>query len=185
MNKKIIYFAVGIIFIGTILLILNRSTDIYGEIYPEGQNNKLEIVTPWNETSLTDVLTGQEYKISDFSGQVVILESFAVWCPTCRKQQEQIKKLIESGDESIHISIDVDPNEDKEQVINHAQKNGFTWKFSIFPIDATKSLIKEFGQTIVNAPQAPVIIVCPDGNSRLLQNGVKTAEELSNEISKC
>jgi len=184
MNKKVIYFAV-IILLGVVFLALSKPKDVYGEIYKEDTSSNSGETISWRDVSLTDTLTGQEYKISEFSNQVVVLESFAVWCPTCRKQQEEIKKLIEAGDKSVHISIDVDPNEDENQVINHAQKNDFNWKFSIFPIDATKSLIEEFGQIVVNAPRAPVIILCPDGSSTLLQGGVKTTEKLASEIAAC
>jgi hypothetical protein len=37
----------------------------------------------WMDVELTDVATGQKFKISDFKGKTVMLESFAVWCPTC------------------------------------------------------------------------------------------------------
>jgi thiol-disulfide isomerase/thioredoxin len=40
---------------------------------------------------LTDVATGQTFKLSDFKGKPVLLESFAVWCPTCLRQQETLQ----------------------------------------------------------------------------------------------
>jgi uncharacterized protein YcfL len=43
-------------------------------------------VIDWKEVQLTDTITGDTFKISDFEGQTVMLEAFAVWCPTCLQQ---------------------------------------------------------------------------------------------------
>ncbi|MHB8136655.1 MAG: peroxiredoxin family protein, partial [Anaerolineaceae bacterium] len=45
------------------------------------------------DASLTNVATGESFKISDFAGKVVLVENLAMWCPTCLKQQEQVKLL--------------------------------------------------------------------------------------------
>lgn len=142
-------------------------------------------VVDWKETSLKDVLTGEQFEISDFKGKPVLLESFAVWCPTCKRQQDEVKKLHEEiGMDAVSISLDTDPNEDEEQVLEHANKHGFDWRFAISPEDMTKSLIDEFGIGVVNAPSAPVVLICEDQSTRLLERGVKSAEELKAHIEQ-
>ncbi len=137
----------------------------------------------WKGIELVDVATGDTFSISDFKGKSVLIESFAVWCPTCRRQQDEMKKLHETvGDSVISISLDTDPNENKEKVLDHMTSHGFDWYFSISPPYLTKALIDEFGTSVVNAPSAPVILVCPDQSSMLLGRGVKTAKELQTEI---
>ncbi|MEE9525835.1 MAG: redoxin family protein [Candidatus Woesearchaeota archaeon] len=139
----------------------------------------------WKDVELKDVLTDTTYKISDFD-KPILLESFAVWCPTCRKQQEKIKELHEDiGDAAISISIDTDPNEEEAQVIRHAENNDFDWIFTVSPIQVTQALIDDFGITVVNAPSAPVVLICPDGAAKLLGRGVKSANELKQEIERC
>ena len=81
--------------------------------------------------------------------------------------------------------MDTDPNEDAEQVKEHAISNEFDWIFAVSPIEMTKSLIEEFGSSVVNAPSAPVIIICSSEDARLLKRGVKTVNELKQEIEKC
>jgi thiol-disulfide isomerase/thioredoxin len=145
----------------------------------------LSEVPSWMRFELTDVLTGQTFSFSGFLGKPILLESFAVWCPTCLKQQQEMDKLLESdGDTIIHISLDTDPNEDEEQVRAHAQRHGFEWYFAISPIALTQALIDEFGLTVVSAPRAPVILIETDGSSRLLKGGLKSAEFLAAEIGK-
>jgi len=163
----------------------NVYEDIYSGEYDDEVAEEASEAIGWREVTLKDILTNHEYKVSDYEDKVVVLETFAVWCPTCRKQQEEIKELIESGDDSIHISLDIDPNEDEEKVKNHANKNGFDWIFSVAPVSLTKDLIEEFGPTVANAPQAPTIIICPGGSAQLLKNGVKSADELAEVINAC
>lgn len=44
-------------------------------------------------TELTDVNTGETFTPLDFTGNPVLLESFAVWCPVCLSQQRHIGSL--------------------------------------------------------------------------------------------
>ncbi len=139
----------------------------------------------WKDVSLTDVSTKETFKISDFKGKPILLESFAVWCPTCRKQQEKIKQLHEElGSSVISISLDTDPNEEESQVIEHQNRYGFDWLFAVSPVEVTQALIDEFSISVVNAPSAPVILICEDQSARLLKRGIKSAEELKQEIDK-
>ncbi len=150
-------------------------------------DNKQEknVIGSWKDIELTDASTGEKFTINDFKGRSILIESFAVWCPTCLRQQKEVKKLKESdGDAIIHISLDTDPNEDIAQVKEHALKNNLDWYFAVSPIELTRALIDEFGQTVVNAPSAPVVLICADQSARLLQRGVKTASELKNEAGK-
>jgi thiol-disulfide isomerase/thioredoxin len=137
------------------------------------------------DVELADVGTGEKFRISDFKGKPVLLESFAVWCPTCLKQQQEIRKLKASeGDAIIHISLDTDPNEDEAQVKEHMERNGLDWYFAVAPAELTQDLIEDFGLTVVSAPSAPVVLICADQSTRLLKNGVKSADTLLAEVEK-
>ena len=139
----------------------------------------------WMDIELTDAATGQTFRISDFKGRPVLLESFAVGCPTCLRQQMEIAKVRErEGDAIVHISLDTDPNEDVAKVKEHLEKHGFDWYFVISPIELTNALIDEFGLSVVNAPSAPVILISADQSARLLKSGVKSADELLTEVRK-
>ncbi len=143
------------------------------------------VASPWMDIELTDVATGQTFKISDFKGKPILLESFAVWCPTCLRQQREIKKVMEiAGDAIIHISLDTDPNEDADKVREHMERNGLDWYFAVAPIELTNALIDEFGLAVVNAPSAPVILICEDQSARLLRSGVKSADDLLAEVEE-
>ena len=149
------------------------------------RGNLLPLVAGWMNVELVDVLTGPSFRVSDFYGRPVLIESFAVWCSVCLRQQKEMAKLVESeGEAIVHISLDTDPNEDAAAVIGHANRHGFEWLFSVSPADLTRTLINEFGLTVVNAPRAPVILVEADGSARLLSNGVKSVDTLLEEIGE-
>lgn len=139
----------------------------------------------WKTFPLTDVRTGETFRISDFAGKSVLVESFAVWCPVCTKQQQEFLKLHqELGDSFISISLDTDPNEDAQKVLEALQERGFTWLFAVSPAELTKVLIEEFGPAVVNAPIAPIILVCEDQSTRFLGRGTKDVEELKSELER-
>jgi thiol-disulfide isomerase/thioredoxin len=154
---------------------------------PESLTSKenVEPISPWMNMDLTDVSSGKKFRISDFKGKPVLMESFAVWCPTCTEQQKQTKELEKRvGDDIIHISLDTDPNEDKEQVREHVEKNGFGWLYAISPIELTQGLIDQYGIKVVNAPAVPMVLICPDQSTRFLRSGVKTPDDLITEVEK-
>jgi len=138
----------------------------------------------WKDSELKDVRTGSKFKISDFAGKVVIIESFAVWCPKCKQQQDEIKKFEQENPEVISVSLDTDPNEDEARVLEHINRYGYGWRFAVSPTQVTQNLISEFGLTVVNAPSTPVILVCADQKTRLMKTGIKDPTELKDEIAK-
>jgi thiol-disulfide isomerase/thioredoxin len=142
----------------------------------------------WGKTELTSLLTDDTFTINQLLDQnkPILLETFAVWCPTCTSQQQEIQALHdERGDAFISISLDVDPNEDAQTIIDHANSHGFDWNYAISPTNLTQDLIDEFGITIASAPQAPVILICQDGNAELLDNGLKKMDELKEALDSC
>ena len=139
----------------------------------------------WMDAELKDVRTGQTFKISDFKGKPVLVESFAVWCPICTQQQKNTKKLeAEAGNEIVSVSINTDPNEDEERIRSHITRNDFTWLYAVTPIEVTRSLIDQFSPKVVNVPLVPIILVCPDQSTKLLPFGVKSADRLKTEVAQ-
>jgi len=143
----------------------------------------------WFDMELKDVTTQETFTIRELSdsGKPVLLESFAVWCPTCTRQQKITKEFEETdiGKGVISVSIDTDPNEDESRVLEHIESNGFDWRYAVSPEALTRSLIDQFGVSIVNAPSVPMILVCPEnGKVRKLDSGIKSVNELTEEVSR-
>lgn len=139
----------------------------------------------WLNIQLKDVLTGKPFKLSDFQGKVVLLETMAVWCTTCRRQQIEIKNAHpQFGQEVVSVSLDIDPNEDEAILKKHAQTNSFNWIWAVSPPLLSRELETRFGPTILNPPATPILIIDRKQSAHLLKLGVKSTKELVSEIAK-
>lgn len=180
LKKKMSVIAVGILAVVIVLGFVFLGFD-------SNDSNETEkiIASDWIDFELKDIKTGENFKISDFSDKPVLVESFAVWCPTCTQQQRKTKAFHEEvGDSVISISLDTDPNEDESRVLQHISSNGFDWHYAIAPVEMTKSLIDQFGVGIVNAPAVPMLLIC--GNEVVkLDSGIKSVSELKETVNNC
>jgi cytochrome oxidase Cu insertion factor (SCO1/SenC/PrrC family) len=132
----------------------------------------------WLDAELTDVATGETFRISDFRGRPVIVKSFAVWCSVCSRQLAEMARLVRMTDDVVVVAIDLDQNEDAALVLEHIERNDFAGHFAISSQELTRALIDEFGTGIANPPRSPKVLVNADQTSATYFDGVKTAEDL-------
>jgi len=185
-SKSINKLTIGIIVLAIIVIVIIFLLSGKDENVDINRETKNIIDSKWANNELKDIRTGQNFKIKDFFGKPILLETFAVWCPKCLEQQQEIKKLQEElGDNVFSISLDIDPNEDEVKVKEHIEKNRLNWKFAVLPVEITRNLIEEFSNSINYAPNSPIILICGDGKARQLRNGIKDVNELKSEINKC
>jgi thiol-disulfide isomerase/thioredoxin len=150
-----------------------------------GETEATADLPSWYDHELTDVTTGETFTVADLDGPVVI-QSFAVWCPKCQSQSENLSAFRERTDDVTVVSLNTDPNEDAGKVRSHAENNGFDWRFAVSPADLTQTLVEEFGAVVTNAPSTPVIVACPDGSASLIdQRSVKSAETVAEHADQC
>jgi cytochrome oxidase Cu insertion factor (SCO1/SenC/PrrC family) len=136
----------------------------------------------WLGTPLVDAVTGQPFQVSDHEGKVVLVETMAVWCSTCRAQQEQIRLLHQQlgaqGADLVSISLDIDPNEDAQYLKAYVEQTGFEWSFAVAPADLSRAIGQTYGDQYLNPPSAPVLIIDRHGVAHPLAFGVKSAADL-------
>jgi cytochrome oxidase Cu insertion factor (SCO1/SenC/PrrC family) len=135
----------------------------------------------WYSASLTDASTGQVFKINDFKGKVILVEAMAIWCPTCLKQQEQVKALQTSlgqRDDFVSIGLDIDPNEDLVSLKSYVENNGFDWLYAVSNADVSSELSSLYGDQFLNPPSTPIVIIDRHGEAHPMPFGLKSADEL-------
>jgi thiol-disulfide isomerase/thioredoxin len=139
----------------------------------------------WTSIQLVDVATGESFSVGHFE-KPTLIQSFAVWCPSCKKQQDEMKILFEEvGDNIAFVSLDTDPNENEGNIKEHIEQYDFNWYYAISPVPLTQELIEIFGVTVVNAPSGPMILVC-NGEAVFLESGTKEADTLKSHVEdKC
>lgn len=135
----------------------------------------------WFSVEMTDVLTGETFTINDYAGNVILLETMAVWCPNCIFQQHEVTKLHDSlgyPDDFISISLDTDLNEDEKILKAYVEEWEFDWHFAISPRQVTHDLGNLYSAQYVNPPLAPMMIIDRDGTIEHLPYGIKDVDTL-------
>jgi len=167
--------------------IKTEKTDAVVEAVPDQPGSDLpeKELPAWFSQELKDINTGKIFKITDFKGKVILVETLAVWCPKCLTQQQEVAKLnsvFADQDDFVSIGIDIDPNENDALLSSHVKKHGFDWIFAI----ASKSVIDDigalYGAQYLNPPATPMLIIDRQGNQHLLPFGIKSAEELQKAL---
>jgi cytochrome oxidase Cu insertion factor (SCO1/SenC/PrrC family) len=140
----------------------------------------------WYDAELTDVNTGTAFKVADLKGKVVLVETMAVWCPTCLQQAGQIQalnKLLGQRNDYVSLSLDIDPNENAADLKAYTAKNGFDWQYAVAPAAVAREIGQLYGDQFLNPPSTPVLIIDRQGEAHPLPFGVKSAQTLQDALS--
>ena len=139
----------------------------------------------WFRTELTNVNTGETFSIADFQGKVVLVETMAVWCPLCTRQQGHIRalhELVGQRDDLISLSLDIDPNENADILKAHAEKNGFDWIYAVAPPEVAREIGQLYGAQFLNPPATPIFVIDRQGEVHLLPFGHKESTTLHETV---
>lgn len=135
----------------------------------------------WFDAPLTDVRTGNNFTINGYKGKVILVETLAMWCPNCKKQQEQVAALHEMlgmNDDLVTIGLDVDKNEMADDLKAYTDKNGFDWVYAVAPAEVAREIGNLYGQQFLNPSSTPMLVVDRKGQAHPMPFGIKSAEDL-------
>jgi cytochrome oxidase Cu insertion factor (SCO1/SenC/PrrC family) len=135
----------------------------------------------WFNAKLTDVNTGQSFKVADLKGKVVLVETMAVWCSNCLKQQNEVKALhaqLGKRDDFVSLALDIDPNENDSVLKAHAANRGFDWMYAVTPTEVAREIGQLYGAQFLNPPSTPMLIIDRQGKAHPLPFGIKNGNDL-------
>ncbi len=135
----------------------------------------------WFGVSLTNVQSGEAFTINDLKGKVVLVETMAIWCSNCKKQQGQVKDLhalLGKRDGFVSLGLDIDPNEDSASLKSYIDANGFDWYYAVSPADVSREISSLYGAQFLNPPSTPMLIIDRKGVAHPLPFGIKSADDL-------
>lgn len=140
----------------------------------------VELSQAWATAPLVNVATGQTFRIADYAGRVIVIETMAIWCANCKAQQIDVETALGRlpADSVVYVVLDVDPNENGQSLAAYREQNGFTGDYAIAGNDVARSLAAEFGDQVLNPPSTPVIVVGRDGKVTLTAFGRKSPDEI-------
>lgn len=149
--------------------------------------NAAPTVASWFDVQMTDVTTGKTFRISDFSGKVVLIDTMATWCPTCQGEMSQVKllpTLLGAGSSDlVRVSLDVDPNEEATILKKYAAKNKFDWYIAVAPIEVGRFLSTNYDEGYLNPPLQPMLFIDKTGGVYGLPFGIKSAISIQKTIA--
>jgi hypothetical protein len=140
----------------------------------------------WFDVPMVDVRTGQSFTINDHHGKVVMVETLAMWCSLCFKQQTEVKSLHErlvGDDRFVSIGLDIDVNEQAKDLKTYTETNQFDWLYAIAPVEVARDLSTLYGAQFLNPPSTPILVIDKGGEVHLMNFGIKTADELYDFIA--
>lgn len=134
---------------------------------------------PWAARTLTDVATGRAFRIADFAGRTVFVETMAIWCSNCRAQQARFREALGRLDPSLvaYVVLSVDPGETGEALERYRSEQGFLGTYAVAGREVSAALVEAFGPNAINPPSVPVVVVRPDGSVEF-GTGPKSVEEI-------
>jgi hypothetical protein len=148
---------------------------------PEAMVEEDMAIPGWFSASLTDVRSGEPFTISDLKGKVVLVETMAMWCSNCLRQQKQVLELhslIGERDDFISLGLDIDPNEVSQALQAYTDKNEFTWRYAVSPAHVSREIGQLYGDQFLNPPSTPMLIIDRQGQAHPLPFGIKDAQSL-------
>lgn len=142
-------------------------------------------VPPWMNAKLINVRSNESFKFTDFKGKVVLVETMAIWCSNCLRQQKEVKALHDAlgdRDDFVSVGLGIDPNEPGARLNDYIEKNGFDWTYAVSPVDVSRELGNTYGDQFLNPPSTPMLIIDRDGSVHLLPFGIKSAQALQEAL---
>lgn len=139
----------------------------------------------WYSWDLTDINSGTVFRVSDYQGKVVLVETMAIWCSNCLKQQKEVIRLHEllgERDDFVSLGLNIDPNEDADYLRSYTQDNNFDWLYVVASPELVDRISSLYGVQYLNPPSTPMLIIDRQGVAHQLPFGIKSAEELQSAL---
>jgi len=134
----------------------------------------------WFSEPLTNARNGETFTIADFKGKVILVETMAIWCSNCLKQQQQVYDLHQmfDADNFVSVGIDIDSRENIEALNAYIIDNEFNWYYAVAPEHVAREIGNLYGSQFLNPPSTPMLIIDSHGEVHTLPFGIKDAEVL-------
>lgn len=134
----------------------------------------------WQTLALTNARTGEAFRLADFAGKTVFVETMATWCTNCRQQLGQVKAATAAVDAAqvVFVALSVETDLPAETLATYSNEHGFDWIFAVATPEMVQALAAAFGQTITNPPATPHFLIQPDGSHGDLITGIDSSEQI-------
>lgn len=125
--------------------------------------------------TLTDT-DGNTFNLSDFRGQVAVLDFMATWCTGCKKIMDDLREVHAAHPDAVFISIDIDPTESDQMLETFKQRYNATWTFAL----DTDEVSQKYGVAVI----PKTVVINPSGEIAFSHTGEISASRLSSQVKQ-
>jgi cytochrome c biogenesis protein CcmG, thiol:disulfide interchange protein DsbE len=120
-------------------------------------------------------LSGETVALSDYEGQVILVNTWATWCPPCKAEMPAIHEYYQAHQNDGFVVLAINSQEDAATVQRFIKAQGFT-----FPVllDTQASVLDQY--KVRGLPTS--FIIDRDGVIRYVHTGAITPQQLENVI---
>ncbi len=152
----------GLLLIGLFLLSVNQAG--------AQSVNAPRVGAPLSNFSLTDI-QGQRVSLSDYKGQVVLVNAWATWCPPCKAEMPDINAYYQAHQKDSFMVLAVNAGDPQTSAAAFSQSKALA-----FPVLLDSDLRLLDGMGIHDFPTS--IVVGRDGRVKYVQVGMFTPQAL-------
>ena len=155
----IILAIIGLIVLVAVCLILRpnpgeANEDLFGLAFPPNEVNQ-----PAPELTLFD-LDGEEVSLTDFMGEVILVNNWATWCPPCRQEMPEFQDYFENHQDQGFQVVAVEAGQPEKEVRTFVEQLELDFVILLDP--ENKSLV-----TFQNSSLPNSFVIDRKGNLRL------------------
>ena len=133
------------------LYLLRWYLDRGGTSPPEPASQAIRAGTPAPDFTLPG-LGGGDVRLSDYRGQVVLVNFWATWCGPCRAEMPEIEQVYRAYQDAGFVAIGVNQLEPETEVHAFVDEYQLTW---VFALDQTGEVSQRWG--VLGIPQSYLI----------------------------
>jgi|WetSurMetagenome_2_1015567.scaffolds.fasta_scaffold328141_1 peroxiredoxin len=125
--------------------------------------------------SLTDI-QGKSVRLSDYKGQVVLINAWATWCPPCKAEMPLLNQYYQAHASQGFMLLAVNAGDTRDQAAGFATQNALA-----FPVllDPGTKLLNQMG--IHDFPTS--IVIGKDGKVKTIHIGMFTNDSIESELT--
>ena len=135
----------------------------------------VEVNQPAPELTLFD-LDGNEVSLTDFQGEVILVNNWATWCPPCREEMPEFKAYYDKYKDQGFQVVAIEAGEPEAEVRNFVEQAGLDFVILLDP--ENKSLITFQHNSLPNS-----FVIDRKGNLRLAWLGAINGPTLEKYVT--
>lgn len=167
----------GLVLIGVVALLLLPKPQVGARPGSSGSVSVIpvEVNYPAPDLQLTD-LQGNPVAISDYLGQVVLVNNWATWCPPCKAEMPVLEAYHQDHQAQGFSVIAIEAGEPVSMVSDFARQ--YKLSFPVWPDPETRALAAFRNDSLPSS-----YVIDRSGTVRLAWTGAITREALENTIT--